>query len=55
VIDPDERTVLVWRPADGASEPLALGLADTLRWQPVTGGPVLEISVFPLARRSDAL
>lgn len=45
VIDPDERTVLVWRLADGASEPLALVLADTLRWQPLAGGPLLEISL----------
>lgn len=45
VVDPDERSVFVWQLADGASEPLALGPADTLRWQPVAGGPVLEISV----------
>lgn len=50
VIDPDERAVLVWRRADGASEPLALAPADTLRWQPHAGGPVLEISVAELLR-----
>ncbi len=50
VIDPDERTVLVWRLAEGVSEPLVLGLADTLRWQPVAGVPVLEISVRELLR-----
>lgn len=44
-IDPDERTVGVWRLSEGASESLVLGPADTLRWQPVAGGPVLEISV----------
>lgn len=50
VIDPDERTVLVWRLADGASAPLALGTADTLRWQPLVGGPSIEISVAELLR-----
>lgn len=50
VIDPDERTVLVWRFADDASAPLALGTADTLRWQPLASGPVLEISVGELLR-----
>jgi hypothetical protein len=48
VVDPDERRLLVWRLADGASEPLVLGLADTLRWQPVAGGRVLEISIAEL-------
>lgn len=50
VIDPDECTVLVWRLADGASAPLTLGTADTLRWQPLAGGPVLEVSVAELLR-----
>jgi len=48
VIDPDERTVLVWRLADGASEPISLGMADTLRWQPLADGPLFEISVAQL-------
>jgi Uma2 family endonuclease len=48
VIDPDECTVLVWRLADGASEPISLGMADMLRWQPLAGGPLLEISVAQL-------
>jgi Uma2 family endonuclease len=50
VIDPEECTVLVWRLADGASEPVALRAADTLRWQPLAGGPVLDISVAELLR-----
>ena len=50
MIDPDERTVLAWRLAEGANEPIALGLADILRWQPVAGGAVLEISMAELLR-----
>ncbi len=50
VIDPDERAVLVWRLAEGASEPLALGPADTLRWQPIADGPLFETSVAELLR-----
>jgi Uma2 family endonuclease len=50
VIDPEERRVLVWRLAEGASAPLTLGPADTLRWQPIEGGPLLEISVAELFR-----
>ena len=50
VIDPEECTVLVWRFADGASAPLALGTADTLRWQPLASGLLLEISVAELLR-----
>lgn len=50
VIDPDECTVLVWRLAEGANEPLALGWADTLRWRPLALGPLLEISVAELFR-----
>jgi Uma2 family endonuclease len=50
VIDPDEPTVQVWRLGDGAIEPLALGPADTLRWQPLAGGPLREISVAELLR-----
>ena len=50
VIDPDERALRVWRLAGGASEPLALAPADTLRWQPVADGPVLAISVAELLR-----
>jgi Uma2 family endonuclease len=50
VIDPDECTVLVWRLDEGASAPLALGIADTLRWQPLAGGPKLEIPIEELLR-----
>jgi hypothetical protein len=41
-------TYLVWRLGEGPSEPLALGPADTLRWQPVAGGPLLDISMAEL-------
>lgn len=51
VVDPDERTVRVWRLADGASEPVTLGPADTLRWRPIDGGPTLETSVAELFRQ----
>ncbi len=50
MIDPEERTVLVWQLAEGASEPLAMRSADTLRWQPLAGGPVLEIDLAELLR-----
>ncbi len=50
VIDPEECTVLVWQLAEGASEPLALRSADTLRWQPLAGGRVLEIDLAELLR-----
>jgi Uma2 family endonuclease len=48
VVDPDERRVEVWRFAAGASEPLVLGAADTLRWQPVKGDSTLDIAVMEL-------
>jgi hypothetical protein len=35
----------VWHFAQGAREPLRLGVADTLEWQPLAGGPVLRIPV----------
>ena len=46
VVDADARTIEVWHFAQGAGEPVRLGVADTLRWQPLAGGPALDV---PLA------
>lgn len=45
VVDPDARTVEVWRLADGAREPEISGPADTLRWRPVAAVAALAIAV----------
>ena len=37
IVDPDERTVEVWRLGEGASGPVVLGVTDVLRWGPVPG------------------
>ncbi len=46
VIDPDAASIEVWALAAGADEPVALGSADTLRWQP-SAEATLE---FPIER-----
>lgn len=48
VVDPDERTVEVWRLAEGADQPLSLGVVDALTWTPAPGGPALEIDLREL-------
>jgi Uma2 family endonuclease len=45
IVDPDARTVEIWRLGEGASEPVALEQADILRWEPVTGGATLEVAL----------
>ena len=47
MVDPDEKTVEVWKLAEGANEPAVLGEADTLRWEPA-GGTTLQISLGEL-------
>ena len=48
VVDPDRRTVEVWRFGDGAREPTRYGPGDILEWQPGVAAAVLEISVGDL-------
>lgn len=48
VVDPDERTVEVWRRGRAPSDPLVFGPEDTLRWEPLPGGPSLEIPLAEL-------
>jgi Uma2 family endonuclease len=45
VVDPDACTIEVWDLAQSASARGVLGIADTLRWTPVSGGPTLEIAM----------
>lgn len=48
VVDPEARTIEVWQLAEGASEPIVVGSADTLRWTPTSGGPTMEVRVADL-------
>jgi Uma2 family endonuclease len=45
VVDPDARAIEVWHFARGATAPVPLGVAATLHWQPVEGGPILDVPV----------
>lgn len=48
VIDPEARSVEVWRFAEGPDAYVRLGVAETLQWRPVAGGPALSIEVSEL-------
>ena len=48
VVDPDARTVEVWRLAENPRDPCVIGAADTLRWTPVSGGVTLQVPVAEL-------
>jgi Uma2 family endonuclease len=48
VVDPDERTFELWDLAGGASKPVVLGAADTLRWTPLGSAATLEIVLAEL-------
>ena len=50
VVDPDERTVEVWRFAEDTREPVTHRSGDLLRWTPVEGGPTLDVSVAEVLR-----
>ncbi len=41
IVDPDDRSIDVWR--SGADAPERYGPGDTLRWTPIPGGPTLAI------------
>jgi Uma2 family endonuclease len=45
VVDPDQRTIEVWKPARDAHAPVVHQGADILRWTPFAGGPTLEIAL----------
>ncbi|HUG42353.1 MAG TPA: Uma2 family endonuclease [Longimicrobiales bacterium] len=45
VVDPDTRSIEVWRLAEGAAEPEVFGLADTLGWRPGPGDAALDFVV----------
>ena len=48
IVDPDSRTVELWRLAAGADKPVMLAPPDQLRWEPVPEGPRLEIPLEDL-------
>jgi Uma2 family endonuclease len=48
VVDPDERTLELWDLAGGATKPIVLGAADTLRWTPLGSAATLEIVLAEL-------
>jgi Uma2 family endonuclease len=48
VVDPDGRTIEAWKLAEGATEPLVHGPADTLPWTPLRGGAMLEVELAEL-------
>lgn len=50
IVDPDRRTIEVWRPAENKSAvaPAVLGPADVLEWAPGVHGVTLEIAVEEL-------
>lgn len=45
VVDPDARSVEVWRLAEGAAKPVALGVGDDLEWKPAPDGPTLVLAL----------
>jgi len=48
IVDPELRTVEVWKLAEGADEPVTLSAAESLRWQLMPGGPALELPLEEL-------
>jgi Uma2 family endonuclease len=48
IIDPEERTVEIWKLAEGAEGPVVLGTEERLRWTPVPGSPTLDVPVEDL-------
>jgi Uma2 family endonuclease len=50
VVDPEARTIDVWRFGEGTGEPLTLEADDFLRWAPMEGGPRLEVRVEEVLR-----
>jgi len=53
IVDPERRTVEVWRLGAGAGEAPVLGEDDILTWTSVAGGPTLELPVEGLFERLD--
>ena len=45
IVDPDARTVEIWKLAAGAEEPLVVGGEDHIRWTPLAGGDTLEAPI----------
>ena len=43
IVDPESRTFEVWRLAEGVDQPVVLGAADHLKWEPLPGGGALEV------------
>jgi Uma2 family endonuclease len=48
IVDPDERTIHVWKLAEGSDEPAVHGPAGTLSWTPIEGAATLEIDLTEL-------
>jgi Uma2 family endonuclease len=48
IVDPDGRTVEVWKLAAGDQEPLVLAAEQGLRWTPVAGSESLDVPVARL-------
>lgn len=53
VVDPDARTIEVWRLGEGGAEPEVFGTEDALRWQPVSGAATLQIRVGEVVTEKD--
>ncbi|HUF75967.1 MAG TPA: Uma2 family endonuclease [Longimicrobiales bacterium] len=52
IVDPESRTVELWRLSEGAEEAVVLKAPEHFRWEPAPGGPALEIrleELFPAA------
>jgi Uma2 family endonuclease len=52
IIDAESRTVDIWKLAEGADEPVTLSATEGLRWQPMPGGPVLDLPLEELLGRA---
>ena len=48
IVDPDARTVEVWKLAEGAKQPVVLGPGDTLPWAPGSGQAALDVPLDQL-------
>jgi Uma2 family endonuclease len=48
IVDPERRTIEVWRLGEGAAEAEVFGAENRLEWRPIAGGPTLELDVGEL-------
>jgi Uma2 family endonuclease len=50
IVDPDKRSIEIWKLAEAATEPVALGSDDRLRWSPAPGVAELDVPVAEVFR-----